>query len=557
MATATANSAGLSTAKRSKGQIVVDWITTTDHKKIGYLYLITSFIYFLIGGVMALLIRAQLAAPGLDIVQTKEQYNQLFTMHGTIMLLMFATPLFAAFANILMPVQIGAPDVAFPRLNAIAYWFYFFGSLVAVSSYFTPQGAASFGWFAYAPLSNTTFSPGIGGDLWVFGLALSGFGTIMGGVNFVTTILTMRAPGMTMFRMPIFTWNTLVTSILVIMCFPPLAAALFALGADRRFGAHIFDPANGGPMLWQHLFWFFGHPEVYILALPFFGIISEIFPVFSRKPIFGYKTLVYATIAIAALSMTVWAHHMYVTGSVLLPFFAFTTMLIAVPTGVKVFNWIGTMWKGSISFETPMLYSLGFLTTFIFGGLTGVILASPTLDFHLSDGYFVVAHFHYVVFGTVVFAMFAGIYFWYPKMTGKLLNERLGKIQFWLLFIGFHATFLIQHWIGVEGMPRRYATYLESDGVTWMNAVSTAGSAILALSFLPFLWNIWITYRKGVRTNLNDPWGYGRSLEWATASPFPRHNFTSIPRVRSESPAFDLNHPEFAAAEAKAEARKG
>ena len=555
MATATANA--YSTRKKSKGELVVDWVTTTDHKKIGYLYLITSFIYFLIGGVMALLIRAQLFAPGLNIVQTKEQYNQLFTMHGTIMLLMFATPLFAAFANILMPVQIGAPDVAFPRLNAIAYWFYFFGSLVAVSSYFTPQGAASFGWFAYAPLSSTTFSPGIGGDLWVFGLALGGFGTIMGGVNFVTTILTMRAPGMTMFRLPIFTWNTLVTSILIIMCFPPLAAALFALGADRRFGAHIFDPANGGPMLWQHLFWFFGHPEVYILALPFFGIISEVFPVFSRKPIFGYKTLVYATIAIAALSMTVWAHHMYVTGSVLLPFFAFTTMLIAVPTGVKVFNWIGTMWKGSISFETPMLFSLGFLTTFIFGGLTGVILASPTLDFNLSDGYFVVAHFHYVIFGTVVFAMFAGIFFWYPKMTGKLLNERLGKIQFWLLFIGFHGTFLIQHWIGIEGMPRRYATYLPEDNVTWMNQLSTYGSMVLALSFLPFLWNVWITHRKGERTNLNDPWGYGRSLEWATASPFPRHNFTSIPRVRSESPAFDLNHPEFAAPEAKAAAKKG
>jgi cytochrome c oxidase subunit 1 len=555
MATATANA--VSTQKKSKGQLVVDWITTTDHKKIGYLYLITSFIYFLIGGVMALMIRGQLFAPGLQMIQNKEQYNQLFTMHGTIMLLMFATPLFAAFANILMPVQIGAPDVAFPRLNAIAYWFYFFGSFVAVSSYFTPQGAASFGWFAYVPLSSTTFSPGIGGDLWVFGLALGGFGTIMGGVNFVTTILTMRAPGMTMFRMPVFTWNTLVTSILVIMCFPPLAAALFALGADRRFGAHIFDPANGGPMLWQHLFWFFGHPEVYILALPFFGIISEIFPVFSRKPIFGYKTLVYATIAIAALSMTVWAHHMYVTGSVLLPFFAFTTMLIAVPTGVKVFNWLGTMWKGSISFETPMLWALGFLTTFIFGGLTGVILASPTLDFQLSDGYFVVAHFHYVIFGTVVFAMFAGIFFWYPKMTGKMLNERLGKIQFWLLFIGFHATFLVQHWIGIAGMPRRYATYLEADNVTWMNQLSTYGSIVLAVSFLPFLWNVWITHRKGQRTNLDDPWGYGRSLEWATASPFPRHNFTSIPRVRSESPAFDLHHPEFAAPEAQAAAKKG
>jgi cytochrome c oxidase subunit 1 len=549
------------TAAKSKGRILVDWLTTTDHKKIGYLYLITSVIYFVIAGVMALVIRAQLAAPGLEIVASKEQYNQLFTMHGTIMLLMFATPLFAAFANILMPVQIGAPDVAFPRLNAIAYWFYFFGSFVAVAGFFTPQGAASFGWFAYAPLSNTTFSPGIGGDLWVFGLALSGFGTIIGAVNFITTILTMRAPGMTMFRLPIFTWNTLVTSILVIMCFPPLAAALFALGADRRFGAHIFDPANGGPMLWQHLFWFFGHPEVYILALPFFGIVSEIIPVFSRKPVFGYKTLVYATIAIAALSMTVWAHHMYVTGSVLLPFFAFTTMLIAVPTGVKVFNWIGTMWKGSVSFETPMLFTLGFLTTFIFGGLTGVILSSPVLDFHLSDSYFIVAHFHYVVFGTVVFAMFAGIYFWYPKMTGKMLNERVGKVHFWLLFIGFHVTFLVQHWLGVIGMPRRYATYLPEDGFAWMNMASTIGAAILRLSKIPFFWNIYITWRKGEKTTLNDPWGYGRSLEWATASPFPRHNFTSIPRVRSESPAFDLNHPEVAEepekAPAKAKAKKG
>ena len=556
MATATASKSTYGSSKKTKGQILVDWITTTDHKKIGYLYLITSFIYFLIGGVMALVIRAQLAAPGLEGVATKEQYNQLFTMHGTIMLLMFATPLFAAFANILMPVQIGAPDVAFPRLNAIAYWFYFFGSAVAVAGFFTPQGAASFGWTGYTPLSNTTFSPGLGGDLWVFGLALGGFGTIMGGVNFITTILTMRAPGMTMFRLPIFTWNTLVTSILVIMCFPPLAAALFALGADRRFDAHIFDPANGGPMLWQHLFWFFGHPEVYIIALPFFGIISEIFPVFSRKPIFGYKTLVYATIAIAALSMTVWAHHMYVTGSVLLPFFAFTTMLIAIPTGVKVFNWIGTLWKGSVTFETPMLWSLGFLTTFIFGGLTGVILASPALDFHVSDTYFVVAHFHYVIFGTVVFAMFAGIFFWYPKMTGKMLNERLGKIQFWILFVGFHTTFLVQHWLGVVGMPRRYATYLPEDGFTWMNQLSTVGSALLALSMIPFLWNVYITARKGEKTTLNDPWGYGRSLEWATGTPFPRHNFTSIPRVRSESPAFDLNHPEFAAPEAKAAVKK-
>jgi len=349
---------------------------------------------------------------------------------------------------------------------------------------------------------------------------------------------------MTMFRMSIFSWNTLVTSLLVLMVFPVLAAALFALGADRVFGAHLYDPANGGVILWQHLFWFFGHPEVYIIALPFFGIVSEILPVFSRKPIFGYKTLIYATIAIAALSVTVWAHHMYVTGSVLLPFFALLTMLIAVPTGVKIFNWIGTMWRGSVTFEAPMLWTIGFLITFTFGGLTGVILASPPLDFHVSDTYFVVAHFHYVVFGTVVFAMFAGFYFWWPKWTGKMLNDRLGKIHFWLLFIGFHTTFLIQHWIGVVGMPRRYRTYLAEDGVTWMNQLSTIGAAILAISMLPFLYNVYITARKAPKVTVNDPWGYGRSLEWATSCPPPRHNFTSIPRIRSESPAFDLNHPE-------------
>jgi len=527
-----------------QGNVIVKWITTTDHKTIGYLYLITSFVYFLLGGVMALVIRAQLFEPGMNLLQTKNQYNQLFTMHGTIMLLMFATPLFAGFVNAIMPLQIGAPDVAFPRLNAFAYWLYSFGSLIAVAGFLTPQGAASFGWTAYVPLSETTFSPSLGGNLWVFGLALSGFGTILGGVNFITTIITMRAPGMTMFRMPIFTWNALVTSILVIMAFPVLAAALFALGSDRVFGSHLYNISSGGAILWQHLFWFFGHPEVYIIALPFFGIISEVLPVFSRKPIFGYKTLVYATISIAALSITVWAHHMYVTGSVLLPFFSLMTMLIAVPTGVKIFNWVGTMWRGSVTFETPMLWAIGFLITFTFGGLTGVILASPPLDFHVSDTYFVVAHFHYVVFGTVVFAMFSGFYFWWPKWTGKLLNERLGKIHFWLLFVGFHTTFLIQHWLGVLGMPRRYAGYQPSDGFTWMNQLSTIGSILLGISMLPFLFNVYVTARKGRRVTTDDPWGYGRSLEWATSCPPPRHNFISIPRIRSESPAFDLNHPE-------------
>ena len=532
---------------RSKGRMVVNWITSTDHKTIGYMYLISSFAFFCIAGVMALLIRAELFEPGMQILETKEQYNQLFTMHGTLMLLMFGTPLFVGFANVIVPLQIGAPDVAFPRLNALAFWFFLFGSLIATAGFLTPQGAASFGWFAYTPLSNSSFSPGAGGDLWVFGLALSGFGTIMGGVNFITTILCMRAPGLTVWRMPIFTWNALITSLMVIMVFPPLAAALFALGMDRTLGGHIFDPANGGAVLWQHLFWFFGHPEVYIIALPFFGIVTEIIPVFSRKPIFGYKGLVFATIAIASLSMTVWAHHMYVTGAVMLSFFAFMTMMIAVPTGVKFFNWIGTMWQGSITFETPMLWVLGFMFTFLFGGLTGVILATPPLDFHVSDSYFVVAHFHYVIFGTVVFGMFAGFYFWWPKFTGKMLNERIGKIHFWLLFLGFHMTFLIQHWLGVSGMPRRYADYLPEDGFTWMNQVSTAGSMLLGLSMIPFLFNVYTTWRNGTKVEVDDPWGFGGSLEWATSCPPPRHNFTSLPRIRSERPALDLHHPELAA----------
>jgi cytochrome c oxidase subunit 1 len=350
---------------------------------------------------------------------------------------------------------------------------------------------------------------------------------------------------MTMFRMPIFTWNILVTSFLVLIAFPILAGALLALEADRALGAHIFDPANGGPILWQHLFWFFGHPEVYIIALPFFGIVTEILPVFSRKPIFGYIGLVGATLGIAALSVAVWAHHMFVTGAVDLPFFSFMTFLIAVPTGVKFFNWIGTMWGGSLSFDTPMLWSVGFLTTFLFGGLTGIILAAPPLDFQLSDSYFVVAHFHYVVFGTVVFAMFGGFYFWWPKITGRMLDERLGKIHFWLLFIGFHMTFLVQHWLGVEGMPRRYADYLPGDGFTTLNEISSIGAFVLGASTLPFLYNVWKT-RQAPPVNLDDPWGWGRSLEWATSSPPPRHNFVQLPRIRSESPAFDLHHPEIA-----------
>jgi cytochrome c oxidase subunit 1 len=525
------------------GRTIVKWITSTDHKTIGYMYLITSMVFFALAGVMALAIRAELARPGLQFL-SNEQYNQLFTMHGTIMLLLFATPLFIGFANVIMPLQIGAPDVAFPRLNMLGYWLYLFGGLMVVSGFLTPGGAASFGWFAYAPLSNAVNSPGAGSDLWLLGLALGGLGTILGAVNFITTIFTMRAPGMTMFRMSIFTWNTLLTSVLVIMAFPVLAASLLVLEIDRKFGSVVFDAANGGAILWQHLFWFFGHPEVYILALPFFGIASEILPVFSRKPVFGYKGLVFATIAIAGLSMAVWAHHMYVTGAVSLPFFAAMTMLIAVPTGVKFFNWIGTMWGGSLTFETPMLWTIGFLATFLFGGLTGVLLAMPPLDFHVSDSYFVVAHFHYVVFGTVVFAMFAGFYFWWPKMTGRMLDERLGKLHFWLVFAGFHTTFLVQHWLGVMGMPRRYVDYLASDGFTELNMISTVGSFVLGASTLVFFYNVYKTYRYAPKVTSDDPWGWGASLEWATTCPPPRHNFHSLPRIRSERPAFDLHHPE-------------
>ncbi|MDH6110256.1 cytochrome c oxidase subunit 1 [Kitasatospora sp. MAP12-15] len=527
-----------------RGRAVLRWVTSTDHKMIGNLYLATSFGFFLVGGLLAMLMRAELMRPGLQFF-TNEQYNQLFTMHGTIMLLLFATPTFVGFANAVMPLQIGAPDVAFPRLNAFTYWAFLLGALMVLSGFLTPQGAAAFGWFAYAPLNSAVFSPGTGADLWTMGLVVAGVGTILGAVNFITTITCLRAPGMTLFRMPIFSWNVLFTSIMVLMAFPVLTAALLALEADRKFGAHIFDAASGGALLWQHLFWFFGHPEVYIVALPFFGIISEILPVFSRKPIFGYASLVGATIAITALSMTVWAHHMFATGQVLLPFFSLMSFLIAVPTGVKFFNWIGTMWQGSLSFETPMLWSIGFLVTFLFGGLTGVLLAAPPIDFHVTDSYFVVAHMHYVLFGTVVFATFGGFYFWWPKLTGRMLDERLGRLHFGLLFVGFQTTFLVQHWLGAIGMPRRYADYLPSDGFTVLNTISSIGSFVLGASTLVFLYNVWWTARHAPKVTEDDPWGYGRSLEWATSCPPPKHNFLALPRIRSESPAFDLHHPEF------------
>jgi cytochrome c oxidase subunit I len=526
-----------------KGGVLLRLVQTTDHKQIGTMYLITSFAFFMAGGVMALLMRGELAVPGTQFL-SPEQYNQLFTMHGTVMMLLYATPNVFGFANAILPLQIGSPDVAFPRLNALSYWLYLFGGLIVMAGFLTPNGAADFGWFAYTPLSRSQFSPNVGGNLWAVGLIVGGLSTILGAVNMLTTAICLRAPGMTMWRLPIFTWNIVFTSILVLIAFPIFTAALFGLLADRVIGAHVFDPANGGSILWQHLFWFFGHPEVYIVALPYFGIISEIVPVFSRKPLFGYKGMVFATITITGLSVVVWAHHMFATGAVLLPFFAITTFLIAVPTGIKFFNWIGTMWRGQIVMATPMLFSVGFMVTFLLGGLTGILLAAPPIDFHVHDTYFVVAHFHYVLFGTIVFATFAGLYFWFPKITGRMLDERLGKLHFWTTFLGFHLTFLVMHWLGNQGMPRRYVDYLPSDNFTALHTISTVGAFLLGLSVLPFLYNVIRSYRYGSPADADDPWGYGNSLEWATTCPPPRHNFTELPQIRSERPAFELHYPD-------------
>ncbi|MCT1434358.1 MULTISPECIES: aa3-type cytochrome oxidase subunit I [Dietzia] len=533
---------GEPTGDARPGSFVWKMLTTTDHKLLGIMYIVTCFIFFFAGGLMALLIRAELFLPGMQFL-SNEQFNQLFTMHGTVMLLLYGTPIVVGFANYIIPLQIGAPDVAFPRLNAFGFWLFAAGGTIMLSGFLTPGGAASFGWTMYMPLADKIHSPNVGADLWILGVGIGGIGTILGAVNFVTTIICLRAPGMTMFRMPIFTWNILVASVLILLIFPLLTAAALGVFYDRQFGGRIYDPGNGGAILWQHLFWFFGHPEVYVLALPFFGIVSEVFPVFSRKPLFGYAGLVFATLAIAALSTAVWAHHMYVTGAVLLPFFSFMTFLIAVPTGVKFFNWIGTMWRGKMTFETPMLFALGFIITFLFGGLTGVMMASAPIDFHISDTYFIVAHFHYTLFGTIVFATFAGVYFWFPKMTGRMYDERLGKIHFWLIFIGFHTTFLVQHWLGNQGMPRRYADYLDSDNFTVLNQISTVGSFILGIAMLPFIWNIIKSWRYGEIVTVDDPWGAGNSLEWATSCPPPRHNFVTLPRIRSERPAFELHYP--------------
>jgi cytochrome c oxidase subunit 1 len=520
---------------------ILKWMTSTDHKVIGLSYTVTSVVMLIIGGLFAEIIRAQLASPNGTIVSLA-QYNELFTMHGSVMIYLFAGPFaFGGLANIIVPMQIGAPDMAFPRLNALSYWLYLMGSLTMLMGFFTAGGAANFGWVAYAPLSNSINTPGAGADLWIGGLLLTGFSAIFTGVNLTATIFYLRAPGMTMFRMPIFTWNMLVTAILILLAFPVLTAGLIMLYCDRHFGTHIYSVAGGGvPVLWQHIFWFWGHPEVYILALPFFGIATEIIAVFSKKPVFGYKSMVFATLTIGALSLGVWAHHMFTTGVVLLPFFSIMSLLIAVPTGIKIFNWIGTMWRGELWFSTAMLMALGFLFTFLIGGLTGVYLASPPLDFFTHDTYFVVAHFHSIVMALVLAGM-GGLYYWGPKFTGYMLNEKFGKIQFWFLFIGTQVFTFPQYLLGLDGMPRRIPIYPHSPQWKSLNDWSTFGAILVGVSMIVFVVNVgysWKRYPAG-----DNPWD-AQTLEWFTTSPPPHHNFYRLPQIRSERPTWDYNHPE-------------
>jgi cytochrome c oxidase subunit 1 len=529
-------------ASPGAGFDLIAWLTTTDHKRIGVLYMVTAFAFFLFGGLLAMTMRAELAVPGLQLFN-EQTYDQAFTMHGTIMMLLFGTPMVAALANYLVPLQIGAADMVFPRLNALSFWLFLFGGLIVLSGYVAVGGPADVGWTGYPPNSELTFSTTTGTDLWIVGLALTGVASILGALNFIATIYSRRAPGMSLLRMPLFCWTILTTSILILFAFPALTGALAMLLLDRRFGATFFVPAEGGdPVLWQHLFWFFGHPEVYILALPFFGIISEVVPVFSRKPLFGYRAVVLSTLLIGAYSMSVWAHHMFTTGAVNLPFFALSSFIIAVPTGIKIFNWVATMFRGQLTFPTPMLFATGFIYLFTLGGITGVIVASPPLDFHLHDTYYVVAHFHNVLVGGSVFALFAGIYFWFPKMTGRRLSERLGKLHFWSWLVGFILTFLPQYQLGAQGMPRRYADYAADAGWTGLNIASTAGAFLMGVGILPFLAAVVLALRRPPDQPA-DPWG-ANSLEWWTASPPPHHNFTSLPAIRSERPVFDARHAE-------------
>ena len=523
------------------------WLTTTDHKKIGILYLFATFLFFILGGVEALIMRLQLAQPSGTLVDP-ETYNGLVTIHGTTMVFLFIVPVLAGFGNYLVPLMIGARDMAFPRLNALSFWLLLFGGVAFYASiFFEPPQA---GWTMYPPLSDDAFSPGGGVDAWIFLIHLTGLSSIVGAINFIATIHNMRAPGMSWGRMPLFIWSILVYSYLLVAALPAVAAAVTMLLTDRHFGTAFFDPSGGGdPMLWQHLFWFFGHPEVYIMILPVFGMISEILPVFARKPIFGYKAIAAATVAIAFLGLLVWAHHMFATPTptVVLAFFMLASFTIAVPTGIKIFNWIATLWRGKVVFKTPLYFAVALPALFVIGGISGVILAIFPVDWQLHDTYFVVAHFHYVLFGGAVFGLFAGLYYWFPKMSGRLMSEALGKVSFWLMFVGFNMTFLIQHSIGMEGMPRRVYDYSEELGVGTYNLISTIGAFILGIGVVVTCVNVIISLKNGKRAG-NDPW-QGNTLEWFTSSPPAPNNFDLIPRVRSVEPMKDIRREVLAGSE--------
>src|SRR5881296_433612 len=515
-----------------------EWVTTVDHKRLGIMYIVYALAFLVIGGIEATVMRVQLVTAHNDFV-SPEVFNRMFTMHGTTMIFFVAMPLMFGFANYLVPLMIGSRDMAFPRLNAFSFW------LTAFSGLYGAGDAPDVGWFAYAPLTAQTFSPGHSTDYWTLALLVSGFGSIGTAVNILTTILCMRCPGMTLGRMPLLAWLSLAMAVLVILAVSPLSAAQIMLLVDRYLGGHFFDTqAGGSATLWMHFFWIFGHPEVYILIIPCFAFMSEIVPVFSRKPIFGYPVMVAATVCIAFVSMSVWAHHIFTIGmnSYANSFFAITSMLVGVPTGIKIFNWLGTMWGGKIQFKTPMLFCIAFLFQFLIAGLTGIMLASAPFDWQLGLSYFVVAHFHYVIVGGILFALFAAFYYWYPKVTGRLMSERLGKLHFWLFLLGFHMTFDVMHIPGLLGMPRRIYTYEPGRGWDTLNLIISIGAFIQGIAILVFVANLAVSYWKG-DTAGNDPWD-AWTLEWSVSSPPPAYNFASIPTVGSRRPLWDQKHPE-------------